>query len=260
MQLFHRATPAILFLSAALFFAGMATSRSAIPEDIIEQSYEIAPTANVSIRNTDGRIYVYGSNEARLEIRAMRRAFSQERLEAIQVKVTIENNTVVIDTIFPPPAGTSFLADRSGTVDYMILLPQRCSLSEVRLANGEIMISGMRGEKVDVRLDRGLMYVRDCFSAVRTSLGQGRMSVRYNWWEPSAFSLAAEVEKGDLRLAVIRGAALHLKAVSEKGRIRNFFESKPGDVSRLDRQFGGESGVKFELKTKDGEIRIEPAY
>ncbi len=260
LQPSYRARLAFLFLSPALFFAGVATSRSAIPEDFVKQSYELAPNANVSIRNTDGRIYIYGSDENKLEILAMRRAFSNERLEAIQIKVTIENNTAVIDTIYPPASGTSFLADRSGTVDYTIILPQHCTLSEVKLANGEIMISGMRGEQINAHLDRGLMYLRNCFSAVRARLGQGRMNVRYSWWETSAFSLAAEVEKGDLRLAVIRGAAVHLDATSVDGRILNYFAPQPQDISRLDQQFGGESRVKFELKATDGDIRIEPAY
>ncbi len=216
--------------------------------------------ARIFIQNTDGRIYVFGSREDRLEIIATRRAFSRERLEAIKVVVTIDGDVAMVDTKYPPPSSVSLFADRSGTVDYVIFAPQSCTLAQVELEKGEIMIEGMRGPRVEARLGKGLFWLNNCFSAMRVSLGEGRMNVRYGWWEPGRFSLMAEVARGDLGVAVPVGAAMHFDAVSAKGKIVNDFYPETTGLSRIEEQYGGESAVEFQLRTTDGNIKLRRAY
>ncbi len=233
----------------------------AILEDVVQQNYALSPRARVSIHNTDGRIFVFGSDEARLEITAVRRAFSKERLEATKVAVSIEGEVATIDTIYPRPSGDSLLADRSGTVDYTIVLPQNCPLVEVTLANGEVLLEGLRGKRVEARLDRGLMRMRNCFTAALLNLAEGKMNVSYDWWETRAFSVSAEVGKGSLNVAVPTGAALHLEAAAAQGTIRNAFGmGGRGRIQRLEQAIGGESEVEFNLRTEAGNIRMERAY
>jgi len=43
-------------------------------EETVEQLYTIEPTANVTIRNRDGAILVYGSNVNQMRVRAIKRA------------------------------------------------------------------------------------------------------------------------------------------------------------------------------------------
>ena len=57
-----------------------------------------------------------------------------------------------------------FFADRSGTVDYIIELPQTCELASVRLDTGEVLIEGMRGSGIHAKLDNGRLFVRNCFA------------------------------------------------------------------------------------------------
>lgn len=247
-----------LTLLALLAFCGGAGAT--IPEDFIRQSYAISPAARVTIRNAAGRIYIYGTKAARLEVIAMRRAFSIERRDAIKVDVALEGETAVIETIYPLPASDSFLADRSGTVDYVIYLPESCALAEVKLGQGEILIEGMRGPEVVAELERGLMSVRDCFSAVKVRVEQGRLRVRYDWWEGGNFSLVATVAEGNLHVAVPAGAAMHFDGLAVGGRITNNFEPKVKPLSRLDEHYGGASAVEFTLRTSAGEIKLERSY
>ncbi|MEO5722668.1 MAG: hypothetical protein ABIR71_14555, partial [Chthoniobacterales bacterium] len=235
-------------------------ARGAILEDVIRQGYDLSADASVSIRNTDGRILVFGSEGERLEIIATRRAFSKERLEAIKVAVTIDGNAALIETILPPAPPASLFADRSGTVDYVILVPQNCTLAQVELANGEMLIEGMRGPRIEARLGKGILSLNDCFSAVQAGLGQGRMKVRFDWWEPGTFSLVAEVAQGELRVALPPvGAALQIDAVSTQGKVLNDFSPKKSSAPRLDEQFGNGSAVEFKLRAS-GHIRLQRAY
>ena len=247
---------------AAAFFLSIRTVASdAILEDIVRQGYDLSPTATVSVRNTDGRIFIYGSSDDRLEIMALRRALSKERLEAIKIAVSIENDVAVIDTIYPP-ASKGLLADRSGTVDYVICVPQRCTLAKVELARGEVLIEGISGERIEARLGRGRLHVRNCFSAVRVSVGEGRLDAFFGWWNGGAFSLRAEAEHGELRVALPPGAALQVDAEATRGRVVDrYADSAQRNQGRiLKMKIGGDSPVEFHLRTTEGNIELERAY
>ena len=245
----------VLFLSLIVFAKGAIAG--GILQDSIRRVDPLSATATVSIRNTDGRIYIYGSDVPELQIKAERRAFTKERLEAIKVDVVIDGESARIETIYPPPppAGSIF-ADRSGTVDYTIILPETCSLDKVELGNGEVIIEGMRGPKIDVSLKRGLMTLEDCFSATQANLGQGGLAIRYGWWEARTFSLWAQVDNGDLLAFLPRETALHVDATSSEGHIENHFTGEKDAGNHLETQFGATGEVKFTLRTTRGNIKI----
>lgn len=249
----------VLFFGGTVLLGGRAV-HAVIPEDVIRLGYDVSPTVNLSVRNTDGRILIYGANSPRLEIWAMRRAFTRERLEAIKVEVSIKEDAATIETIYPPVSHTSLFADRSGTVDYLILVPQGCALEDVELRNGEILVEGMRGERIEARLGRGVMHLRNCFSVARLSLKRGRLKVFYGWWEARAFSVSTRVADGDLCVAVPGAAAMHLDAMTANGHIENHFTAAPRGVPRIDERSGGDSAVEFKLRTTAGNITLERAY
>lgn len=247
----------VVFFVFLVLLAGHAAG--AILEDTTEQVYDLGPTASLSIRNTDGRIYIYGSDTPQLRVKAVRRAFTKERLEGIKVDVAITGDSAAIETIYPPSPLGSLLADRSGTVDYTILLPQTCSLSKVELENGEVIIEGILGASIDARLANGLMYLHNCFSAARVSLGQGGLDVLYGWWDARVFSVSAEVGNGDLRVGLPADAALHLDAATASGNITNRFaeDQNNGDARSLQTRIGGDGSAEFRLRTTNGNIKIE---
>ena len=248
----------IVFVAA--FLLGGRAVEGVIPEDFVRQGYDVSPIVNLLVRNTDGRICIYGSDAPRLEIIAMRRAFSEERRDAIKVEVSIKGDTATIETIYPPVSGGSFVADRSGTVDYVILVPQTCTLAQVELGNGELLIEGMRGERIEARLGHGVMHLRNCFSTARLRLERGRLNVHYDWWEARAFSLSAEVADGDLRAALPADAALHLDAAAAHGKVVNHFAPEPRDAPQLDAHFGGDTAVEFKLRATTGNIQLERTH
>src|SRR6186997_3153249 len=81
----------IFFLTLIVFAKGAIAG--GILQDSIRRVDAVSPTATVSIRNTDGRIYIYGSDVPELQIKAERRAFTKERLEAIKVDVVVDGES-----------------------------------------------------------------------------------------------------------------------------------------------------------------------
>lgn len=251
-----------LSYAIALLFLGVAVTQGAILEEKSEQVHPISATARITIRNTDGRIFIFGSDASELRITTLKRAFSKERLDGIRINVAIHGEEVAIDTTYPPAPERSVLADRSGTVDYLILAPQTCALAKVELARGEILIEGMRGAGLDAQLAIGRILIRDCFTPTRLSLGQGGMDLFYNWWEPAtAFSVEAAIANGDLRVGFPEDAALRLDASSVHGQISNELSDRKTDDRRMLRwTIGAEPRANFQLRTTRGSIRIEKAY
>ncbi len=98
----------------ALLFLGCGVAKSTPLQEKFEQTYPLSPAAAITIRNTDGTIYVYGSEVNELKVFARKKAYSKERLDGISIKVSIDGDKASIDTIYPPgPKGLS-LQDRSG--------------------------------------------------------------------------------------------------------------------------------------------------
>ncbi|MDQ6655413.1 MAG: DUF4097 domain-containing protein, partial [Verrucomicrobiota bacterium] len=243
---------------------------AAIVDVNIEETYDVPEKVNLTIRNTDGRIYVYGSDDPQIKIKALKRAFSDERAHAIEVRVQVNGDNATIDTIYPP-AEEGLLADRSGTVDYTILVPQYCSLSQVELANGEVLIEGVRGAAINAKVENGKLILRNSFALTQATVGKGSIDLFYGWWEESIpFSVAADVASGDIRLALPAKAVLHLDAAAPDGHINNQFPPRDPDaepdhdeLKTLVTALGdGAENVrtKMTLKAQSGNIRISRSF
>lgn len=249
-------------LTAALVFFAAKVSAAPPLEAFVEKTFPLPANAEVRIRNTDGQMYIYGSEVNELKVYARKKAYSKTRLDAIEVKISVEDGKATIDTIYPPtPTGLS-LRDRSGTVDYTILLPQTCSIPQLELANGEILLSGLRGPAVHVGLTNGIIYAFDCFTALQLKATQGGMDIAYNWWERGNVALDAQLEQGKVRLALPPDPAVRLEVQSQSGQIVNDFGQELGqkDGHHLRTTIGADDGAEFRIRTESAGIRIERAY
>jgi hypothetical protein len=256
-------TRLLLILIAASLFSGSALTFETL-EEITEESYEVSPTGTLTIRNQDGRIYLYGSDGNELRVKVIRKAFSQERLDQLKVNVTVSpsGDDAVIETEFPPkPEGWS-TADRSGTVEYLINVPQHCSITKAELANGEILIDGMRGRSVDAQVGNGRIHARNCFTAARYTLARGGMDIFYGWWERRAFSLSAEIASGNVRVSIPSDANVEIDAATVNGNLQSRF-AKPGqNLGREHQVTLGDEGANAELTLRavNGNVRIDKSY
>jgi hypothetical protein len=152
------------------------------------------------------------------------------------------------------------LFDRSGTVEYTIVVPQTANISRWELGNGEVLVEGMRGQTVHAKLERGRMIARSCFSNAVFSLGRGTLTLAYEWWEPGKFSIQANVTNGNASAFLPSAAAFHLIAKTPHGKIANDFlekdERRAEEVSKADMSVhdGGEAVIR--LQAAEGNIKV----
>ena len=248
--------------AALLLFAAAPLNGSKTLEEITEETYDLSATGTLTIRNQDGRIYLYGSDGNELRVKVIRKAFSQERLDELKVNVAINGDDAVIETAFPPkPQGWS-TSDRSGTVEYLINVPQHCTITKAELANGEIMIDGMRGPSVEAQVGNGRIHARNCFTSARFTLERGGMEVFYGWWERRAFSLSAEIAIGNVRVLIPTDANARIDAATVNGNLQSKF-AKPGENlgKALQTTIGDDStNGELLLRAANGNVRIDKSY
>ena len=242
---------------SALAGCGSAAHRTL--EVTFEQTYTIEPTANITVINGDGAVFVYGSNTNEMRVQAIKRAYSRERLKQIAVNVSVQAASVSINTKFPPKPKWS-LFDRSGTVDYTIVLPATASLTRLELDGGEILVDGMRGQTTRVRLGSGRMFAHNCFGAIALALDRGTLVLGYDWWEPGKFSIQANIGQGNAWAFFPIDIACHLVAETGHGKIGNDFaesaERGIKEITKIDALIhaGGEAAVT--MRANEGSIKI----
>ena len=252
------------FYSGVLYVVCILSVRAAFAveplEEIVEQKYDVDANATLSVQNIDGSIRVYAAEQPVISVQAIKKAYKPERLHGIVVDVKASPGSVVITTTFPPR--TSALGDRSGTVDYIIVVPQSTKVAQLELVNGEVLVEGLRnGGTAKAHLVNGWLAGHNCFGNLDLSVETGRLDVAYDWWENHEFAIKASSTHGNIRAIFPGDASLNLSATAKEGRIANGFD--PGKTSPADvihsvaEVIGPEAQAVVSLEAIRGNVRID---
>lgn len=227
-------------------------------EEIVEQKYDVTPNATLSVQNIDGSIRVYADEHPVISIQAIKKAYNEERLQGIVVDTKATPNSVAITTTFPPRKNA--VSDRSGTVDYIIVVPQTARITQLDLTNGEVLVEGLRnGGSAKARLVNGWLAGHNCFGNLDLAVESGRLDVAYDWWENHEFAIKAASTRGSIRATFPSDASLNLSATAPEGQVANGFNSnKTGDVVHsVAEVIGAEAQAAVSLEASRGNIRID---
>ncbi len=247
-----------------LSFAGCGSESDPVLEETFERFYAIQPNTDVRIQNHDGAVLVYGANTNELRVYATKKAYSRMRLKEIAIDVSVQPTSVSIDTKFPPKPRWA-LFDRSGTVDYTIVLPATAGISQLRLVAGEVLVDGMRGPSVHASLGDGRMLAHNCFTKLDLALQRGSLTLSYDWWEHGTFSVHANIAQGNAWAFLPSESAVHLFAETAHGRIVNDFDNlavkrtPTAAAAKIDTLVNGGGQAAIKMRAADGDIKIVEA-
>lgn len=258
-----RQTALFVFAAVFLFFVQSVLAVEVV-EEIVEQKYLCDPDATLSIRNTDGSVRIYAGDVGEISIQATKKAYTSERLKTIVVDVKATPNSVAIETIFPPRETSLSLRDRSGTVDYIIIVPQTTKITQLELVNGEVLVDGLRGGSATAHLVNGWLAGHNCFADLNLSIVNGRIDLAYDWWDAQKFSVKASTENASIRAYLPSDASATIAAQAPTGWIVNGFEARKSAPAEpphaLNFTIGTEADAAFEMKAANGNIRIDKMY
>ena len=247
-----------------LLLEGCGSESDPLLEETFERLYTVQPNTEISIQNHDGAVLVYGANTNELQVRVTKKAYSPMRLKEIAIDVSVQSTTVSIDTKFPPkPRWAVF--DRSGTVDYTIVVPATASISQLRLVAGEVLVDGMRGPNVNAWLGDGRMLAHNCFTKIDLVLHRGNLTLSYDWWEHGPFSVHANITQGNAWAFLPSESAFHLVAEATHGKISNDFDNLAVErtaasvAAKIDMLVNGGGQPPIEIRAAEGDIRIVEA-
>ncbi|MFL6589429.1 MAG: hypothetical protein ACJ8M4_04590 [Chthoniobacterales bacterium] len=229
-------------------------------EEIVEQKYDVAANVSVRVSNVDGSIRVYGAEAPQITIQAVKKAYTRERLDGIVVDVKASPAEVAVTTSLPPRKNA--LSDRSGTVDYIIIVPQTATVTQVELTNGELLVEGLRGGgSASAHLVNGWLAGHNCFGDLTLKVETGRLDVAYDWWENREFAVKAFNTRGNIRAAFPTDVSINLSATAAEGRVANGFDTRkptPTDVVHsVAEVLGSDAMAVIALEAQRGNIRIE---
>jgi len=254
-------TAVLVALSIISLFSGCGQSGDRILEEMFDHTYPVSSTATLSITNRDGSIRVYGAGgETRtIQVEAIKKAYTADRLKAISVQVSANQDSVSIQTIYPNDSERAF-SDRSGTVDYVVVVPQAARISKLELTNGEVLVEEIRSAEAHVQLGNGRLFAHNCFGNLDLNVGTGNLAIVYEWWEEQEFAIRTHVQDGNSFAYIPSDAAFHLIANTTTGKIANDFSEQqdrhPEPVNKIDMLVGDGAKTTFQFKTVDGNINI----
>ena len=261
----HRAAAtARIILAVTLLFVVSSVRAAEVVEEIIEQKYPCESDVILSIRNTDGSVRIYAGDVAEISIQAIKKAYTVERLKKIVVDVKATRKSVAIETIFPPRETGFGLSDRSGTVDYIIIVPQAAKITQIELVNGEVLVEGLRGGSATAHLVNGWLAGHNCFGDLNFTIVNGRLDLAYDWWDAQKFSVKASSQNASIRAFLPSDASAAIAAQAVTGWIANGFEARKSEPAEpphaLNVTIGTEPEAAFEMKAESGNIRIDKMY
>jgi hypothetical protein len=249
----------LILIVEAIVFGGCKGGVDQTLEAKVEETYLLGAKGTLSIRNEDGSIRLYGADSREVYVEARKRAYSKKRLDAIQVRGSVRNEELAIETIFPPKKKWS-VSDRSGTVDYIVIIPQHLKKIELDLVNGEISIDGLRGGNARTSVVNGRTNARNCFANLDYKAKNGAIDFYYNWWEPGRYLIKAEVPNGAVGIFLPRSASFRVDAETQGGSIMGNLidenEEARGHRKTVRAMIGSDASTSFQLRSVNANIRI----
>ena len=254
----------VIVLAFLMLLNGCGSGDNRVLEETFERIYTIEPSARLTIQNRDGVVSIYGSDTGEMRIDAVKKAYSRERLNEIGIDVSTKPGAISVITKFPPKP-TWALSDRSGTVDYTVVVPATAVISALELDAGEILLEGIRGPEVRARLGDGRIFARNCFTSMDLTVTRGTITLAYDWWEEKKFAVRATMTQGNAWVSLPSDSAFHLLAHSAHGKIANDFNNLPVSANsstremKIDQIINGGGQATVEVRVERGEIKIAEA-
>jgi Putative adhesin len=271
----------VFTMAVPMMLAGLEPNKT----EVVHESHPMQPGAKLTVENINGAIEISGWDQSMIDITATKYAESDQLLAQLKVDVAVAADGVHIRTIAPSESGEV-------GVKYVLKVPRRAELAEIRSTNGAIRITEIEGGanlrttngsvhaaktrgKLEIGTSNGAVQIEenDGETDVHTSNGSIRASgmsgpltavtsngaVDLRLASATLGSVKAATSNGGITLRMPAGGGARVRAVtSSRNKIVSDFEvRKEGDnsESHLQGVVGG-GGPDVELSTSHGSIRL----
>ncbi len=221
--------------------AGNSLSANVIraPRAEFRQSYALQPNGRVMIQNLYGDVRITGWDRDEVLVEAFKKSSDPRQLEDARILVDSSSDLLFIRTQY---AGAD--AEHPASVEYRISVPRGANLDNVKLVNGGLLISGLKGN-VKASAVNGSIRAERLEGPVELSTINGRLEAEFNRVS-KAKPISLTSVNGPIRLSIPCGASAELFARNLSGGI----DSEFGRVLRLS------SGHRLHTMVNRGGVQI----
>ena len=237
-------------------------------EETFDKSYPLQAGQHFSLRNVNGRVYVYGWDRNEVRIRALKRVYGNSRkhaeqiLDQIEIRVERDKDGIRVDTITPKIVSRGFLSwlfdgfgSHSLTVRYSIWLPNDV-VAEIRTVNGAIYAEDLKGD-LEFRSTNGKIRIENVAGRVSARTTNGSVLVELIRVDPDA-DIRVHTTNGSVKVFLPEDFAGTIEARTTNGAISTDFPVKVhGRISRR-ALVGtiGEGTARCKISTTNGSVKI----
>lgn len=260
-----RLNKALLVISAVLMVAMVSPQLQAGESDSMQKRFAVDPGKTVSIefKDVDGDVIVETHDKDEVlfkfvkEMKGSKSRRNMEYFEGIQPEIEHEGNTLEIKVKYPKRS-FSFFRSLSGfrvKVKSTLLVPENTEI-EVRLVDGDVKVSGLKGD-VQLKSVDGDLEVKGCEGDLKLRTVDGEIDAKDCSGTVDTYTTDGNVNvsgvfSGVHFRSVDGDAAFKLKEGSKLAEDCDF-RTVDGDI---DLAFPGDFGFKVYVRTTDGSIKV----
>ena len=233
----------LLTLAAPLLLAALEPNRTAE----VHYSYAMQPGARLTVENMNGSIEISGWDQNTIDISATKHAETDQMLALIKVEVSVAADGVHIRTVAPENA-------HNVGVKYVLKVPRRTELAEIRSSNGSIHVTDTEGA-ANLRTSNGSVRVSKTRGKLEIGTSNGSVQIQENDGETDV-----RTSNGSVHASGIRGP---LAATSSNGSMQvDLEESRGGPVTLrtsnggVDLKLGAATQSDVKAETSNGGITL----
>jgi hypothetical protein len=206
----------LLIAGSGLVALGVVPACAGDLEAEFDHVYALAADGRVSLENMNGNVHVTSWSRNEVRVYAIKRASSQDRLEAIEINIDSDPNVLRIKTKYH-----QHFDNNPGGVEYTLTVPRSASLDKFELVNGGLDAEDLGGD-VNASSVNGRIKVRGLSGGARLSVVNGHLEATFDRLdEPKTISL--DSVNGAIDLALPTDASVTLEASTMSGSIHDDF-------------------------------------
>ena len=172
----HFRKPSLIWtisLGALMALALTATASAEVTAEF-HRTFTLPANGRVSLQNINGGVTITGWDRDEVEIDAVKKASSQQKLDEAQIEVEASNDAVHIRTKYPEGRTNN----NPATVTYEVHVPRNARLDGIELVNGSLTVSQFAGD-LKANLVNGSSNIHDLAGRADLSSVNGSVNAFY---------------------------------------------------------------------------------
>ncbi|HVP50330.1 MAG TPA: DUF4097 family beta strand repeat-containing protein [Candidatus Bathyarchaeia archaeon] len=165
-------------IGAIILGALMALATPALASDIFTEEFHrtvpLSANGRVSLENVNGNVTITGWERNEVQIDAVKKADTQEKLAEATIEVVTSSDSVRIKTKYPE----NHHNNNPASVTYTLHVPRGAELDSINLVNGSLDVSQVSGE-IRTSLVNGKTTVHDLAGRADFSAVNGAINANY---------------------------------------------------------------------------------